>query len=104
MRKLSTKKKAIGRKPDPADDIFEAWHAFYRLGDEALARMRDGAQKGDMRAVREASKSVEMVRDAMRALPATLMGPRPLKSTRPESGTSVPSCPSAHAGAPNQFD
>ncbi|MDO8262194.1 MAG: hypothetical protein Q7T21_03105 [Gallionella sp.] len=61
--------KAIAPKPsDPADDIRAAWHGLYRLGDDALARSKEAAEKGDMTALMDAQASFALVRDALQKL------------------------------------
>lgn len=91
--KTTREKKAIALKPpDPADDIRAAWHGLYRLGDEALARSKDGAEKGDMKSFFAAQKSFELVRDAMqkiRPLEALAFHARQFKLGR-KSGTGGP--------------
>lgn len=63
---MTTKKtKQAGAENVPFAVIQEAWNALYRLGDEALERMRAADAKSDLDAVFEAQRSFEKVVEAL---------------------------------------
>jgi hypothetical protein len=58
--------KAKTTKADDAfRDIQEMWNSLYKVGDSAIARMKAAADRGDLRAIADASDALQQAMQAM---------------------------------------